>query len=93
MNCFTPLADHTDHTYLSIYLSVDSRSSSSSPAVVRGCEDLHVVGAYPAQEICATANQENYTGLARQHELDHTDHTDHTYHTDQRYIIYLPRKS
>ena len=64
---FPHLSEH-----IMIYLSTD-RSSSSSPAVVRGCAEDLPYRADPTQETYATVdNHADDTAPTRQHELDHT---------------------
>ena len=78
---------NTSERQMMIYLPAD-RSSSSSPAVARGCAGsmYSVVQIQPRKHVLSMYHADYYTAHTRQYdELDHTDHTDQE-------TIYLPGK-
>ena len=62
----TPLAKPPHPGQITIY----SKPSSSSPAVVIGCAGIDSTD--PTQDTCATADRANYTAYTRLHDLYHT---------------------
>ena len=58
-----------------IYLSIYSRSSSSSPVVVRGCLcRIRLTGQIQPGKHVLCADDGDYTAPTRQHEVDDTEH-------------------